>query len=215
MAVSGPLPTPAERLERLASLGVQSLVESLPGIAYVVAPDGAILAYGRASWDHFAIENQALGLADPECVLGHSLFDFMAGGAVRRTHREMLARVLRSGEPLTYDYRCDAPGLRRFMRMTLTALPPEAPLAVMFHSEVLHTEERPTSPLLARTPAQTSPDWPILTVCAYCREVRNPPAATEGEWMSVERYEAVGGPRDVRLSHGVCPPCFERLMSLL
>ena len=34
---------------------------------------------------------------------------------------------------------------------------------------------------------------------------------TNEEWVTAERYYALGGDSRVRLSHGVCPPCYKDL----
>ena len=58
--------------------------------------------------------------------------------------------------------------------------------------------------------------WPILAMCSYCQAVRYPlaldaPDDAPRDWISAEDYYHRGGDARVRLSHGVCPPCFEDL----
>ena len=44
----------------------------------------------------------------------------------------------------------------------------------------------------------------ILSVCSYCREVRN----KDGDWQHIEKY--LSNVSDIKFSHGVCDSCMER-----
>ena len=44
----------------------------------------------------------------------------------------------------------------------------------------------------------------ILSVCSYCREVKN----KEGDWQHLEKY--LSSVSDIRFSHGVCDKCMEK-----
>ena len=44
----------------------------------------------------------------------------------------------------------------------------------------------------------------ILSVCSYCREVRN----KDGDWQHIEKYLAKVS--NIRFSHGVCDNCMEK-----
>ena len=44
----------------------------------------------------------------------------------------------------------------------------------------------------------------ILSVCSYCREVKN----EDGDWMHLEKY--LSKVSDIRFSHGVCDICMEK-----
>jgi GAF domain-containing protein len=51
-------------------------------------------------------------------------------------------------------------------------------------------------------------DAPIVTTCSYCQNFR-----LDGQtWVRPERYVA---DRPVRLSHGMCPRCFDRYVNLI
>ena len=47
----------------------------------------------------------------------------------------------------------------------------------------------------------------LLPICSYCKKVRN----ETNYWQQVDSY--LTSHSDVELSHGVCPDCFERVMS--
>lgn len=44
----------------------------------------------------------------------------------------------------------------------------------------------------------------ILSVCSYCREVKN----SEGDWQHIEKY--LSQVSDIKFSHGVCDKCMEK-----
>jgi hypothetical protein len=46
----------------------------------------------------------------------------------------------------------------------------------------------------------------LIPICSYCRKIRN----DEGFWNSLEEYLLKY--TDTRLSHGICPECFEANM---
>jgi sigma-B regulation protein RsbU (phosphoserine phosphatase) len=45
----------------------------------------------------------------------------------------------------------------------------------------------------------------LLPICSYCKSVRS----DQDYWQQVEEY--MGHHADVQFSHGICPPCFERV----
>ena len=44
----------------------------------------------------------------------------------------------------------------------------------------------------------------ILSVCSYCKEVRN----KDGDWQHIEKY--LSNVSNIQFSHGVCDSCMER-----
>lgn len=49
----------------------------------------------------------------------------------------------------------------------------------------------------------------ILSVCSYCKAIRN----DQQQWLPMEGY--ISKRTKVEFSHGICPPCVEKQMSLL
>jgi DNA-binding response OmpR family regulator len=49
----------------------------------------------------------------------------------------------------------------------------------------------------------------LLPICSYCKKVRN----EENYWQQVEAY--LGSHSDVKLTHGVCPDCYAKIMKEL
>jgi len=58
----------------------------------------------------------------------------------------------------------------------------------------------------------TSANLPLLLVCSYCKQVRYPAGASEGEWISMSAYTERGGTKMTRATHGVCPSCYEKVL---
>jgi len=46
-------------------------------------------------------------------------------------------------------------------------------------------------------------------MCSYCRSVHNPCDGDLVPWISPERFYELGEDDYVRVSHGICPECFE------
>jgi len=49
----------------------------------------------------------------------------------------------------------------------------------------------------------------LLPICSYCKKVRN----EENYWQQVESY--LSAHSDIKLTHGVCPDCYARMMKEL
>lgn len=197
------------------------LLEAMDGIAYVTRPDGRILAYGRTRWDDFAAANGGEALLDPAAVLGCNLFDCIAGEPVKRAYRQWIDAVLqaKASHPATFAYRCDAPAVRRELRMAISRIDtcieagPEP--AVLFQSVVLHATSRPPlniydTEALVRD-ARSRLTLQLVTMCSFCQRLRWPPGAQPPEpsaWIEAEQYYAKGGRSEVAISHGICEDCF-------
>ena len=193
-----------------------NLLDAMEGIAYVVRPDGRILAYGRQRWDQFAAENKGEALLDPETVLGRNLFDWIAGETVQRAYRQWIDAVLRTkaNHPATFKYRCDAPAERRELRMSISRIDTANEPAVLFQSVLLDATARPPINIydfeaLARA-AQDRRALPIIAMCSFCQRLRWPPGAPPSgpnEWIEAEQYYARGGRSEVAVSHTICRDC--------
>lgn len=72
-------------------------------------------------WDRFALENGADDLSS-NLVIGLPLHSFISGDVTRMFINTMLSRVRMTGQPAVVPYRCDSPGIKRFMEMSLAAI---------------------------------------------------------------------------------------------
>ncbi|MGE4221080.1 MAG: hypothetical protein AB7G39_16665 [Alphaproteobacteria bacterium] len=210
--------------EALSHLGVSHLpefLEALDGIVYLVAADGTILATNRRLWNAFAHSGGAPGLT-PEFVRGRSLFAMIAGDEVRSIARRMHDAALtthRQGN-ISYTFRCDAPDVERRMRISASALSIEgSDLGVLYQSTLLSEAVR--APISLFEPATMDAYFDhervkqIVTLCSYCHAVAWPPDATakDRDWIDPTDYYRRGGLSDVRVSHGICPSCYETVVA--
>ena len=177
---------------------MQTLQEVSSKIVYQIDSRDRLIAVDDA-WRQFAEENQASDLAG-DGILGRSLWDLITDSETRHLFSPMLTKVRKQQQPLTLRLRCDAPEIRRYLRLTLTPLPEQG---VEFTSETIRTENRTRVPLLDTNGTKTSA---FLNICGWCKKIEVP-----GGWTEVELAIAILGLFDEsplpQLSHAMCPEC--------
>lgn len=148
-------------------------------------------------WAEFAVANGGAHLVAG--VLGRPLWDFVAGATTRHMYGVLCARV-RQGHTVSFQYRCDSPTTRRYMRMRLV---PVEDGGVRFESETLMTRSWPPA-LLESTPS-TRRDV-LVRLCSWCKK-----GLIDGVWeeleVVVERLGMFFGDTESPVSHGICPTC--------
>jgi hypothetical protein len=169
-----------------------------PSTRYRLAADDSI-AWVDDDFRAFARANDAPELVDG--VVGRSLFDFVDGLVVTELWRLLLGRVRSSGTPVELPFRCDSPGLRRYMAVRLS---PREGGEVDFLSKVMRMEWREPVGLLGRDRRGGSGDE-LVRVCSWCCRVAAP------EWVEVEtaaeRLRLLEESYVVALTHGICDRC--------
>lgn len=165
---------------------------------YRLDPLDRIVHVNRA-WLSFAARNESEALT-PEAVLNRPLWDFIADGETRQVYRMILTRVRSSGKEVRIPFRCDSPGLRRFMEMEIAPL---AEGAVEFRCKLLRAERRLPVALLDPAVDRSSE---FLQICGWCKRIN-----LDGEWVeteeAVKRLDLFGAEKLPRLTHGICPDC--------
>jgi hypothetical protein len=187
---------------------VNAVLRALDGVAYIVAGPGRILAVGAPGWDAFAADTRGGG-ASAQATIGRNLFEAISSEPVRQAYRHIHAAVLGGRRPyIAFEYRCDAPDLKRQMRMSVTRLDlPGRPPALLYQSQILSASPRPWISLfeperiLQAVEAESA--LPIVRVCGFCQRVDD----TAGGWIEADDYYRQGGASEVRVSHGLCRPC--------
>lgn len=202
------------------SMTAAQLLDAIDGVAYVLAVDATILAVGRPSWMDFAAANGADGLT-PEQVVGRPLFAMISGAEVEAAQRQLHRWVVSDASyEINYDYRCDGPEKERVMRMSIRPIQDRGSVvAVLYQSQILREVLRVPMPLfstdlnIAFAPTM-APDR-IVTLCSYCHDVVWPVGAPREtrNWIKPEEYYRLGGSNDVAVSHGICPPCYARVVA--
>jgi hypothetical protein len=171
-------------------------------ILYRINARDELVSVGGA-WTAFALENDGGDLAGDR-VVGCSLWGFIDDESTRRLYRQLL-KIVRHGNPMTFPLRCDCPGQRRHLEMTLSPCPGDAG-EVLFRSRLVSLEERAATPLLAR---HTLRSGELIRCCAWCNRF----VLGASEWVELEeaidRLQLFAKTKLPGISHGICPNCFE------
>ena len=155
-----------------------------------------ITAIGGA-WDRMAQENGGDRLCG-DSVVGRPLYDFISGDISKMFVRTVIEGVRVLQRPRTVPYRCDSPGLRRYMEMSIKCEPGGGLL--LEHRQV-------------RTEATgrrfdfrvgTQPLRQMVVRCSHCNAVK-----VEGRWGEPEALLPVAPAGDVPVVYGVCPTCMD------
>jgi hypothetical protein len=198
-------------------LNAQQMLDAMDGVAYLVAPDGEILAVGEPDWSVFSRANAAPWLTGA-AVVGTSLFAAIAGEQLRDAYRRMHVSVGSGHHPeVGFEYRCDSPTMQRFMRMSIRPVP--AGNLVLYQSQIVVETPRPPLNLFAQAWRAAGRDGLlaelIVVLCSVCHRVVWPIGAAEPQrqWITVEDYYRRGGPSDIAVSHGICPDCYQTVVA--
>lgn len=196
----------------------QNLLDAMDGIAMVLDRELRITRIGRPNWQRFLDDNPPRDSVDPDraqaSVLGRPVMEFIAGDEVRGIFAELFSSVLDGKRPaLRFDYRCDAPTVRRDMRLSVTLIETGAgERQLLYQSVTLSAQQRPAIPLFDApvAPHQASD---ILTLCSICARVAWPLGAPseKREWIEPAEYYRRGGADVAVISHCFCEDCYARL----
>lgn len=199
----------------------QDVLDSLDGVAYVVGPDGTIVGVGTPNWTAAVEAGRAADRL--RNVVGTNLFDWISGRKVQGSYQMMMASILDGSQPsVVVPYRCDTPAGRRQMRLSLRPYRSGGRIsAVLYQSVLLGETMRPPvnmfDPEILVANLSDTRGRPLVTMCSYCQRVAWPPgqARRSREWIEAEDYYRRGGASDVRISHGICPPCYKVVVAPL
>jgi len=158
-----------------------------------------VIRYVDDQWVAFAVANGAARLT-PENVIGHSIYDFIAGAETQQAYRLLLGRVRSRRVALRVPFRCDAPAKKRSMMLHMR---PHATTGVEFISELLHEEMRePTRLLDAAVPRRND----SLRICSWCKRVLACQRWEEIE-AAITDLDLMAYTEMPQLKHGMCPEC--------
>ena len=160
------------------------------------------------AWSEFALANEAPELVVPPGPLGQPVLGYIQDATTVHLYQRLFEHVLRTGRPVKFPFRCDSPKMRRFLEMEIRPGPSSG---LQLHTRVVRLEPRALSPLLDRAVQRSGV---LLRMCSWCRAVD-----VAGRWCEVE--EAVIALRLFErellpaITHGICPPCHQRMEALL
>lgn len=154
----------------------------------------------NSAWDRFARDNDGAHLAN-DAVLGLNLLAAISGKTSQNFTLALLELARRREREICFDYRCDSPRLRRFMRAHLSS---DSSGAVHFSHQHLYSENF-AQPVSFQTAAQRGRDTTIR--CSLCNHVRHDGLWKLPEYVSQQVFDG----REVPVIYGVCPSCLDIL----
>jgi hypothetical protein len=158
-------------------------------------------------WDEFAFENAAAELVSPGPI-GQPLMKFVADATTVHLYELLFERAARDKHPVTVPIRCDAPGLRRYLHLTISARPIGG---YRVATSLIRAEVRQPVGLLAAHVARRDDH---LVMCGWCKRVH-----VERQWLEVEPAVALLGlfERELppQITHGICDACQGFLLTML
>jgi len=177
-------------------------VESADARRFVYCVDAKNeLSSVNPDWVSFAEENGAQQLK-PDAVVGRPLLSFVEGMEAKHLYGILMARVREHQRVLEVPFRCDAPSVRRFMRLRVSPLEDSG---LEFVGWIVREEQRKS---VALTDASAMRSDEFLGICSWCKKVRVDSAWVEAE-EAIERLRLFQSPEQPRLTHGICPSCDE------
>ena len=128
-------------------------------------------------------------------IVGRNLFRFIDGMEVRHLYHALSNKVLRTGAPISFPYRCDGPRVRREMSMRLS-----------LDDEMLRYE----SALLREIPRERALPIPapasevFVAICSFCQDYRFP--VSSSLWKELEGLLLESDlPDQFRFTHNAFP----------
>lgn len=173
-------------------------------VEYCIDADDRVVVVGE-DWSTFARDNGApeLDALSPDRTIWSCIDD----DEVRDVWRLLVERVRATHGVAQVPLRCDAPQVRRWFEMTISAGPEGT---VDFRSVLVFEEPRTTVALLSGEVAR-DPDRPAVPICSWCGDGHD-----GSRWRQIEELV-----RELRLledhmpsiDYGICPRCREVMSS--
>lgn len=149
------------------------------------------------SWDRMAQENGGDHLCG-QAVLGFPLYDYISGDVSKMFVRTVIDGVRVLGRTRTVPYRCDSPGLRRYMEMSVAFEPGGG---VLLEHRQLRTE---STGRRFDFQVGVQPLRKMVIRCSHCNRLK-----VEGVWDEAESQLPAERASMVPVIYGVCPQCMD------
>lgn len=163
------------------------------------------ITFVNEDWNSFALENGAPELTGTQ-VLQKIIWDFIAGSEIRALYRLIFQRVRSANIRPEILYRCDAPELKRFMKMDIFLCETGE---IQCDHFLLKESVRERFFEIELSPQEKSSR--LLIMCSVCKKVR----ITEEHWEEIEWVikdsELFLQSKIPKISHGLCNTCFLEL----
>lgn len=162
------------------------------------------IVYVSDNWDLFAMANKGDHLAQG-AVLNKPLFGFINEWQCRHLYELLLDWVARTGERVSFSYRCDSPDIRRHMHMDIVPVDNEL---TEFQSCIVNEQRRQYQPLLD---AERDRGRDFVVICSWCKKIKT----ASDQWLEVEdavtTMSLFMSPLLPDITHGICPTCYQEL----
>lgn len=152
------------------------------------------------AWFEFAAQNDAEKL-NLDYIVGNSIWEFIAGKEVKELYGLIFKAVRKKQKDAVFNFRCDSPACRRYLRLSVSPLPDEA---LLLSTEQIREVSRSTVPLLD---LDTVRGEEYLTICSWCIKAR----LSSKKWVELEEavnhFDLLERKDFPKLTHGICPEC--------
>lgn len=164
--------------------------------AYVLDDDYQIVS-GSNTWDDFAAANDGESVF-LEKILGHRLWEFVAGDVTKIWLEALLKFVEVRKEKVERPYRCDSPGVRRYMRMNISVN--HRGLLQVEH-KLLAVEKRST-PVYMQHKSKVPTAVQINRRCSMCGRIYR-----AGKWCEADDSLKTSEPVQLTVIYTICDDC--------
>ncbi|WP_339132534.1 MAG: hypothetical protein WGN25_10440 [Candidatus Electrothrix sp. GW3-4] len=157
------------------------------------------------AWFYFASQNGGEELMS-DMVLSRDISSFISCGSCQELYDMLITSVRVNRKAIEFPFRCDSPEKRRYMKMEMA---PQDKGKIVFTS-YLEREEVRTPVFFLESSVQRSQK--IITICSWCKCIRKDDASWVDVEEAVEKMVLFTRDQLPKLSHGICPVCYERLI---
>jgi hypothetical protein len=161
------------------------------------------IEYVDSNWSDFALENAGEYLI-PDSIVGTTIWRYLTDDTTVSIYQSVFERVRRVGTSIELPFRCDSPGIRRFMKLEVEPLDDGQ---IRFRSHLIREEPRTFIHALS---AHFKRSNTFVTMCSWCKKVK----LDENQWVEIERaiqeLNLFQHNQIPMISHGICPSCFSR-----
>jgi hypothetical protein len=171
-------------------------------VEYSIDDQNRLVSFNE-NWDPFALQNSSAHLV-AENISGQSLFEHISGEELSQLWRYIIDGVRKRQSSAEFDFRCDSPDFKRFMRMRVWHQKDR----VVFTSTLLRTKAASGLKIFDVKPTRSKLQ---ILACSWCKSIK----AGETLWLepeiAVERMQLLEHDHPPEISHGICPVCYSRV----
>lgn len=171
-------------------------------IEYSIDDQNRLVSFND-NWNPFALENSSAHLV-AENISGQSLFAYISGEELSQLWRYIIDGVRKRRTSVEFDFRCDSPDFKRFMRMRVWPHDDR----VVFTSTILRTKAASGLKIFDVNPPRSKL---LILACSWCKSIK----ASETTWLdpeiAVERMRLLEHDHPPEISHGICPACYSNV----